>query len=72
MRNQKLIDFRKSKNLTMEQMAERIGITRSMYIKLELGLRNPSIRTLQKFADTFDDFDIGIFLESNRTEHGVE
>lgn len=68
MKNDKLIAFRKSKGLTLQQMADKLSITKSMYEKLEYGDANPSIATLQRFADNFEDFDIEIFLKLNHNE----
>lgn len=58
-----LVEFRKSKNMTLQQMADKIGISKSMYEKIEYGDAKPSIETLKKFKDNFDDLDINIFLQ---------
>ena len=37
-----LVNFRNLNKLTQKQMAERLGITLTLYSKIELGLRNPT------------------------------
>lgn len=69
MKNQKLIDFRKTKKLTQRQMSELLNVTKSTYEKLEYGIRNPSIDLLQRFSDIFDDFDVNIFLKPNHIKN---
>ena len=44
-----LVDFRNLKNLSQKDMAALIGVTLSLYSKIELGLRNPSYNFLTKF-----------------------
>ncbi|WP_250673514.1 helix-turn-helix transcriptional regulator [Paraclostridium ghonii] len=53
-----LVDFRNLNNLTQKQMADKIGVTLSMYSKVELGLRNPSYDFLVKFKKVFKDINI--------------
>lgn len=53
-----LVDFRNINNLTQKEMAIKLGVTPSMYSKVELGLRNPSYNFLVKFKQTFKDVDI--------------
>lgn len=48
-----LVDFRNLNKLTQKQMADKIGITLSMYSKIELGARNPSYSFLVKFKKAF-------------------
>ena len=57
-----LKEFRTKKRLTQREMAEKIGITKSMYEKLEYNQVNPSIETIRKFKDAFKDFNPNIFL----------
>lgn len=58
-----LKEFRTKKGLTQQEIANLVGITKSMYEKLESGERNPSKETMLKFKNTFSDFDINIFLK---------
>lgn len=51
-----LIDARTSKNLTQEELSKRTGIHQSDISKLEKGIRNPSLKLLQRLADGMDMF----------------
>lgn len=46
-----LIDARNEQNLTQKELAKRTGIHQSDISKIEQGVRNPSLRLLQKLAD---------------------
>lgn len=45
--------LRKRKNLTQEELASRLGITRSALGNYETGIREPDFETAQMFADFF-------------------
>ncbi|WP_332237403.1 helix-turn-helix domain-containing protein [Sporolactobacillus sp. KGMB 08714] len=49
----KLIELRKRKNLTIQNMADAIGIAKSTYASYETGYRQPPIDVLIKIADFF-------------------
>lgn len=49
-----LIDARTAQNITQEELAERTGIHQSDISKLEKGVRNPSIKLLQRLAEGLD------------------
>ncbi len=49
----KLIKFRKDIGNTQEEMSEKLGISTIMYKYLELGYKNPSFKTLEKFKNEF-------------------
>lgn len=49
-----IVDARISQNLTQKDLAERTGIDQADISKLENGIRNPSIRLLQRLADGMD------------------
>ena len=53
-----LVNFRNLNKLTQKQMAERLGITLTLYSKIELGLRNPSYNFLVKFIQAFIEADV--------------
>ena len=53
-----LVNFRNLNKLTQKQMAERLGITLTLYSKIELGLRNPSYNFLVKFKRAFKEADV--------------
>ena len=46
--------IRKNRDLTQEQVAERIGVTQNFISMLETGAREASIGTLAKLADEFE------------------
>jgi DNA-binding XRE family transcriptional regulator len=46
-----LIDARSQSNLTQDQIAERMGTSRTAVVRLEGGKGNPSLNTLRRFAD---------------------
>lgn len=47
---QAMIDARKTTGLTQKQLSERTGIAQSDISKLESGIANPSLKTLQRLA----------------------
>lgn len=47
---QAIIDAREASGLTQKQLSERTGITQGDISKMENGVGNPSIRTLQRLA----------------------
>ncbi|MDY0235104.1 MAG: helix-turn-helix transcriptional regulator [Gudongella sp.] len=54
MRNE-LINFRKSKNLTVNEIADKIGVSSSFYEKIEYGDRNPSYNFILMFKSAFPE-----------------
>lgn len=68
MRNQKLISFRKEKELSISDMARKIGVSESYYEKIEYGNRTPSYNFLAKFKAAFPETNTdNIFLSQNYT-----
>ncbi|MBC8581209.1 helix-turn-helix domain-containing protein [Zhenhengia yiwuensis] len=59
-----LKNFRYKQNLTISQMAIELGVSKSLYEKVEYGDRNPSANFIKKFKDRFPDEDINIFFNS--------
>lgn len=51
---QKLVQLRKNKKLTQEDIATYLGITRPAYTAYEIGKRNPDYDTLIKIATFFN------------------
>lgn len=49
-----LIEARISQNLTQQQLAERTGVNQADISKLENGMRNPSLKLLQRLAEGMD------------------
>lgn len=58
-----LKEFRKSKNLTQEQLADILGFTKSHYVKVELGVRNPGFNFLKALKDRFVEVDMNEFFK---------
>ncbi len=55
--------FRISLKKTQKEMAELLEITLSFYNKMELGLKNPSLKTIKKFKEVFPTANVdNIFL----------
>ncbi|MBT2634585.1 helix-turn-helix domain-containing protein [Bacillus sp. ISL-26] len=54
MLGKRITSLRKKANLTQEQMAAKLNITRSALSQYELGSRNPDYDLLIKIADFFD------------------
>ena len=69
MKNQNLVDFRTEKELSLRDMATKIGVSLSFYEKIEYGQRTPSYNFLIKFKNAFPDSNTDyIFLPTNHTE----
>lgn len=63
MKRIRLQEFRQSKSLTQEQMANKLEITVSHYKALEYGQRNPSFELMEKIKNIFPKANIDkIFL----------
>lgn len=54
----KLIEFRKNEKLSVNEMADKIGISSSFYEKIEYGDRNPSYNFITLFKCAFPDVEI--------------
>ena len=65
---QSLIDFRISKGLSRQEMARALGVSHSLYEKIELSARQPSRWFMERFKSAFPSFDMNIFLMSCYTE----
>ena len=53
MKRTELKVFRTRLGLTQAQMAERLGISQSHYVGIELGVQNPSYGVIERFCDEF-------------------
>ncbi|EGT4969104.1 TPA: helix-turn-helix transcriptional regulator [Clostridioides difficile] len=58
-----LSKFRKKLGLTQKQLAERIGISKSYYSKIEGNFKKPGRGFLEKFKNTFPNEDMNIFFK---------
>lgn len=61
-----MIEARQSQNLTQKELAERCGIAQTEISRIERGIRNPSIRVLQKIAEGMDMYLQISFLPATR------
>lgn len=59
---EELKEFRKSLNLTSQEFAEKIGISKSLYDKVETGVRKPSRKFTTKLKSKYPQFDVNIFF----------
>jgi len=50
----RLKELRQQKNLTQEELARKMGISRGTYAHYEINKRQPDYEMLQKFADFYD------------------
>lgn len=57
-----LKSFRAAQGLTRKQMAERLGVSMSMYDKVEYSDREPSRNFLNRFKEAFPNFDMNLFF----------
>ena len=60
--------YRNEQGLSRVEMATKLGISHSLYEKLELGDRQPSRAFMNKFKHTFPSFDMNIFFEGELHE----
>ena len=58
----KINEFRKGKNLTIEEFAKMLGYSISAITKLIYGEREPSKNFFKKLKKSFPDVDINIFF----------
>lgn len=63
-----LKEKRNKKGISQGCVAEKIGITRVSYSRIENGERNPSVETAKKIADVLG-FDWTQFYEDEETQH---
>ncbi|MGB9866576.1 MAG: helix-turn-helix transcriptional regulator [Bacillota bacterium] len=62
----RLIELRKTKGLTQQQVAEALGITRSFYGMIETGHRNPTLDLAKRIAEIFGADIDELFFGDNR------
>ena len=63
-----LQDFREALGKNRREMAEEIGISKSMYEKLETGERKPSRELIEKIKMKYPLLDVSIFLDLKNTK----
>ena len=54
--------FRNENGYTLDEMAEILGISKSLYEKIEYNDREPSRNFLTKFKKAFPDVDMNVFF----------
>lgn len=57
-----LKEFRLKNNKTQGEMAKYIGVSKSLYEKIEYGDRSPSANFIKKFKEAFPNVDTNIFF----------
>ena len=50
-----LKSFREKQGLTQQEMADKLGISKSYYVDIELGNSNPSFRVAKALYNNFHD-----------------
>lgn len=50
--------FREKQDLTQEEMATKLGISKSHYVNIELGVYDPSYELLERFSQIFEYDDV--------------
>jgi len=68
---EKLRAFRKSRKMTLKDVADRAGCTSAYISQLEKGRANPSIATLKRIASVFNVKIIDFFLDDQDEEDEV-
>ena len=62
-----LKEFREAEEMTVQEMANLLEISKSMYEKLEFKERKPSVETLKKIKKLYEEykrpFNVDIFLQ---------
>ena len=66
--SEKLRVMRKSRRMTLKEVADRAGCTSAYISQLEKGRANPSIATLKKIASVFDVRIVDFFLDNDDEE----
>ncbi len=61
----KLREIRTAKGLTQQELADMVGIDRSFYTNIELGVKTPSLQVAMKIKKALDYYDDDIFLNKN-------
>ena len=66
-----ITEYRKSKNLTIKELANLTGVTPSLLSQIEKGTSNPSINTLKQISKALDIPLFNFFINDNPTENLV-
>ena len=63
-----LIKFRYEQNKSIVEFAKILGISHSLYYKIEIGERNPSYNFLCKFKDAYPNANIDNIFFNNKLD----
>lgn len=63
--NGHLAKFRKEINLSQEEIARKMDISTSYYVKVENDIKPPSYNFIKKFKNTFPEQSIEFFFEKH-------
>jgi len=69
--SEKLRPMRKSRKMTLKDVADRAGCTSAYISQLEKGRANPSIATLKRIASVFDVKIVDFFLDNEEDDEVV-
>ncbi len=58
-----LAEFRAQQGLTLQQMADKLGVSVALYNAIEYDQRKPSRNFMERFKRAFPTFDIDIFFD---------
>lgn len=67
--SKKITEYRTSKNLTIKDLANMIGVTPSLLSQIEKGTANPSINTLKQISNALDIPLFNFFINDESTEN---
>lgn len=59
---EQLKQFRISLNLTVQEFADSIKVSKSLLEKIEMGIRKPSREFLEKLKKKYPQFDVNVFF----------
>ena len=57
-----MAQFREKQNLSQSNMAVILGVSKSLYSKIEEGSRNPQYEFVMKFIERFPEIDVRRFF----------
>ena len=58
-----LAEFRAQQGLTLQQMADKLGVSVALYNAIEYDQRKPSRNFMERFKRAFPTFDMDIFFD---------
>ena len=60
--NSALREFRIKRNMSLQEMSDYIGVSKSLYEKIEYGQRTPSFNFVKKFKSNFPQSDTDLLF----------